>query len=71
MKDTKIRKSYIKIWLDFLKENDPDYRHITVDEQRIDILSINDNIDSRLTYIELIELVMDTRPNILSNTEYI
>ena len=71
IKDIKVRKSCIKIQLDFLKENYPDYRHITVDEQRIDILSINDNIDLRLIYIELIKLVIDARPNTLFNTEYI
>ena len=71
MKDTKIRKNYIKIQLDFLKENHPDYRYIIINEQRINILSINDNINSRLTYIELIKLIMDIRFNILLNTEHI
>ena len=71
MKDTKIRKSYIKIWLDFLKENHPDYRYITINEQRINTLPVNDNIDSRLTHIELIKPVMDIRPNTLPNIEYI
>ena len=71
IKNTKVRKSYIKIWLDFLKENHPDYRYITINEQRIDILSINDNIDLRLTYIELIKLIINTRSNILFNIEYI
>ena len=32
MKDIKVRKSCIKIWLDFLKENHPDYRYIIIDE---------------------------------------
>ena len=32
MKDIKIRKNRIKIWLDFLKENHPDYRYITINE---------------------------------------
>ena len=32
IKDTKVRKSYIKIWLNFLKENHPDYRYITINE---------------------------------------
>ena len=32
MKDTKIRKSRIRIWLDFLKENYPDYRYIIINE---------------------------------------
>ena len=71
IKDIKVRKSYIKIWLDFLKENHPDYRHIIINEQRIDILPINDNIDLRLIYIELVKLVMDARYDILFNTEYI
>ena len=71
MKDTKIRKSYIKIWLDFLKENHPDYRYITINEQRIDILPINDNIDLRFAYIELVKLIINTRPNTLLNTEHI
>ena len=71
MKDIKVRKSYIKIQLDFLKENYPDYRHIIINEQRIDALLINDNIDSRFTYIELIKLVMDARPSTLPNIEYV
>ena len=32
IKDIKVRKSRIRIWLDFLKENYPDYRHITINE---------------------------------------
>ena len=32
MKNIKIRKNYIKIWLDFLKENYPDYRYIIINE---------------------------------------
>ena len=32
IKDIKIRKSRIRIWLDFLKENHPDYRHIIINE---------------------------------------
>ena len=71
MKDIKIRKSRIRIWLDFLKKNHPDYRYITINEQRIDILPINDNIDLYLTYIELIKLVIDTRFDILLNIEYV
>ena len=71
MKDIKVRKSRIRIWLDFLKENHPDYRHIIINEQRIDALSVNDNIDSYLIYIELVELVMDARPDILFNIEYV
>ena len=71
IKDTKVRKNYIKIQLDFLKENHPDYRYIIINEQRIDILPVNDNIDLRLTYIELIKSVIDTRPNTLLNTENI
>ena len=71
MKDIKVRKSYIKIWLDFLKENHSDYRYIIIDEQRIDALSIDDNIDSRLIYIELVELVVNARLDILFNTEYV
>ena len=71
IKNIKVRKSYIKIWLDFLKENHPDYRHITINEQRIDVLSVDDNIDSRLIYIELVELVINTRSDTLFNTEYI
>ena len=60
-----------RIWLDFLKENHPDYRYITINEQRIDALSINDNIDLHLTYIELVEPVIDIRPNTLPNTEHV
>ena len=32
IKDIKIRKSRIRIWLDFLKENYPDYRYIIINE---------------------------------------
>ena len=71
MKDTKVRKSRIRIWLDFLKENHPDYRYITINEQRIDVLPVNDNIDLYFTYIELIKSVMNARFNILLNTEHI
>ena len=71
MKDTKVRKSRIRIWLDFLKENHPDYSYIIINEQRIDILSINDNTDLRLTHIELVKPVIDARPNILLTIEYI
>ena len=71
IKNIKIRKSRIRIWLDFLKKNHPDYRHIIINEQRIDALSINDNIDLYLIYVKLIKLIINTRPNILFNTEYI
>ena len=71
IKNIKVRKSYIKIQLDFLKENHPDYRHITINEQRIDTLPIDDNIDLRLIYIELIKSVIDARSDTLPNIEYI
>ena len=71
MKNIKVRKSRIKIWLDYLKENYSDYRYIIINEQRIDALSVNDNIYLRLTYIELVKLVIDTRPNTLPNIEYV
>ena len=71
MKDTKIRKNRIRIWLDFSKENHPDYRYIIINEQRIDALSVNDNIDLYLTYIKLIKLIINARFNTLPNTEYI
>ena len=71
MKDTKIRKSRIRIWLDFLKENHPDYRYIIINEQRIDALSVNDNIDLYFIYIKLIKLVINIRPDTLLNTEYV
>ena len=71
IKDIKIRKSRIRIWQDFLKKNHLDYRYIIINEQRIDVLSVNDNINSHLIYIKLVKSVMDARPNTLFNTEHI
>ena len=71
IKDIKVRKSRIKIWLDYLKENHPDYRYIIINEQRIDALSVDDNIYLRLTHIELIKSVIDVRSDTLLNTEYV
>ena len=71
MKDIKVRKSRIKIQLDFLKENHPDYRYIIINEQRIDILLVNENIDLRFIYMELVEPIIDARSNTLPNVEHI
>ncbi|KID81041.1 ATP-dependent DNA helicase PIF1 [Metarhizium guizhouense ARSEF 977] len=49
--DFRVRKGRVITWLRFLKEHHPDYRYITISQDRIHALPVDDDVSSSFTSI--------------------